>query len=200
MKIASSHGVLDSPSRPPVALLGSFPPAHGRREGDANLPCRDNFFIPWATKAMVTSWDGRGATISRYGRSDKRRFSPRAAGCLGGTVSEGGGRLSSAPSVGDMRSLESLRQVAESAETVEVIIPHLVGSKTGGICCYSTQSGSTHLPLSPGSEGPPAITHSLHPTRNPFARFVSKARESRPAFFGFFVPPSWLGLKNRPEN
>ena len=61
MKIASSHGVLDSPSRPPVALLGSFPPAHGRTEGDANLPCRDNFFIPWATKAMVTSWDGRGA-------------------------------------------------------------------------------------------------------------------------------------------
>ena len=61
MKIASRHGVLDSPSRPPVALLGSFPPAHGRIEGDANLTCRDNFFIPWATKAMVTSWDGRGA-------------------------------------------------------------------------------------------------------------------------------------------
>ena len=63
------------------------------------------------------------------------KFSKRAAGCLGGTVREGGGRLSSALSVGYTQSLACFRQVAESAETVEVIIPHVVSSKTGGICC-----------------------------------------------------------------
>ena len=38
-------------------------------------------------------------------RSDNRQSSPRAGGCLGGTFSEGEGRLSSALSVGFMRSL-----------------------------------------------------------------------------------------------
>ena len=61
------------------------------------------------------------------------KFSKRAAGCLGGTVREGAGRLSSALSVGYTQSLACFRQVAESAETVEVvIIPHVVSSKTVG--------------------------------------------------------------------
>ena len=108
------------------------------------------------------------------------KFSKRAAGCLGGTVREGGGRLPSALSVGYTQSLACFRQVAESAETVEVIIPHLVGSKTGGICCYSTQSGSTHLPLSPGSEGKPAIRPWFSPDKDPFAPFVFEGPTKKP--------------------
>lgn len=99
-----------------------------------------------------------------------------------------------------MRSLESLRQVAEFAETVEVIIPHLVGSKTGGICCYSTQSGSTHLPLSPGSEGPPAITHSLHPTRNTFVSIFCEGPRVPTGLLRLFCSPLLARIKNRPEN
>ena len=52
---------------------------------------------------------------------------------------------------------ESLRQVADSAQTVEVKVSHLESAKNGGVCCYSTRSGSAHLPLSPLSEGLPAI-------------------------------------------
>ena len=83
-------------------------------------------------------------------------------------------------SVGPTQSLACFRQVAESAETVEVIIPHLVGSKTGGICCYSTQSGSTHLPLSPGSEGQPAIRPWFSPDKDPFAPFDFEGPTKKP--------------------
>ena len=133
----------------------------------------------------------------RYGRSENRQFSPRAARCLGGTVHEGGGRLSSALSVGYTQSLACFRQVAESAETVEVIIPHLVGSKTGGICCYSTQSGSTHLPLSPGSEGKPAIRPWFSPDKDPLRHSFSKARQkSRCPVAGPGVPRSGKNLNS----
>ena len=114
------------------------------------------------------------------------KFSKRAAGCLGGTVREGGGRLSSALSVGYTQSLACFRQVAESAETVEVIIPHLVGSKTGGICCYRTQSGSAHLPLSPGSEGQPAIRPWFSPDKGTLLRQLEPPAHSN--FFGFWPP------------
>ena len=122
----------------------------------------------------------------RYGRSENRQFSPRAARCLGGTVHEGGGRLSSALSVGYTQSLACFRQVAESAETVEVIIPHLEGSKNGGICCYRTQSGSAHLPLSPGSEGQPAIRPWFSPDKGTLLR--ASSRRFSFEFFGFWPP------------
>ena len=55
-----------------------------------------------------------------------------------------------------------------------MLIPHLVSSKTGGICCYRTQSGSAHLPLSPGSEGQPAIRPWFSPDKQPFLRASSR--------------------------
>ena len=82
-----------------------------------------------------------------------------------------------------MQSLDSFQQVAESAETVEVQISDLVGSKIGGICCYSTQSGSAHLPLSPVAEGQPAIRPLRPPDKETF--FAIRAAGFHSNFLAF---------------
>ena len=114
------------------------------------------------------------------------KFSKRAAGCLGGTVHEGGGRLPSALSVGYTQSLACFRQVAESAETVEEKVPNLALSRNGGVCCYSTQSGSAHLPLDPVAEGQPAIRPLPPPDKGPFSAIGAGGFHSN--FFGFWPP------------
>ena len=111
------------------------------------------------------------------------KFSKRAAGCLGGTVREGEGMLSSAMQVSWQRTLDTLRPAADSAETVEEKIYDLALSRNGGICCYSTQCGSAHIPLSPVAEGQPAICPL--PPSDPGTLF---ARLSRRLSFEFF----WL--------
>ena len=126
-----------------------------------------------------------------------------AARCLGGTVREGAGRLSSALSVGYTQPLACFRQVAESAETVEVIIPHLVGSKTGGICCYNPQQynpgktrdrpcskpgffpgyeqGGVHTrDANPGFETPGYTREGPYPISRAFLGFWTTATVARP--------------------
>ena len=81
------------------------------------------------------------------------------------------------------RTLDTLRPAADSAETVEEKIYDLALSRNGGICCYSTQCGSAHIPLSPVAEGQPAICPL--PPSDPGTLF---ARLSRRLSFEFF----WL--------
>ena len=85
------------------------------------------------------------------------KFSKRAAGCLGGTVREGEGMLSSAMQVSWQRTLDTLRPAAACAEAVAMKVRNLVLSKKGGICCYSTQCGSADVSGYPVAEGQPAI-------------------------------------------
>ena len=92
-----------------------------------------------------------------------------------------------------MQSLDSFQQVAESAETVEVQISDLVGSKVGGVCCYSTQPGSAHLPLSPVAEGQPAIRPLFSPDKETFVAIRAAGFHSN--FFGF-QPPHGLVSRN----
>ena len=89
------------------------------------------------------------------------KFSKRAAGCLGGTVREGEGMLSSAMQVSWQRTLDPLRPAAACAEAVAMKVRNLVLSKKGGICCYSTQCGSGKHPPSPASEEAPANSPSF---------------------------------------
>ena len=118
--------------------------------------------------------DGEAAN-GGVGAAATVKFSKRAAGCLSGTYSEGEGSLLSALAFSYMRSLDSLQQVADCAYTAEVAILHLVLSKNGGICCYSAQSGSAHLPLCPVDEGKPAIRPFPSPdTRDSFLPKNSK--------------------------
>ena len=92
-------------------------------------------------------------------------------------------RVAMGLSVGCTRSLDPFRPAADSAETVEEKIYDLALSRNGGICCYSTQCGSAHIPLSPVAEGQPAICPL--PPSDPGTLF---ARLSRRLSFEFF----WL--------
>ena len=91
--------------------------------------------------------------------------------------------LSSAMQVSWQRTLDTLRPAAACAEAVAMKVRNLVLSKKGGICCYSTQCGSAHIPLSPVAEGQPAICPL--PPSDPGTLF---ARLSRRLSFEFF----WL--------
>ena len=130
-------------------------------------------------------------TIWRYGRSDNRQFSPRAAGCLGGTVSEGEGMPSSALPVGCTRSLDPFRPAADSAETVEEKIYDLALSRNGGIF------------LTARNPVPPISLCLLYPKRGlrsptPFIRQGTLLRHwSRRLsfeFFGFRPPHGFVSI------
>ena len=123
--------------------------------------------------------DGEAAN-GGVGAAATVKFSKRAAGCLSGTYSEGEGSLLSALAFSYMRSLDSLQQVADCAYTAEVTILHLVLSKNGGICCYSAQSGSAHLPLYPVDEGQPAIRPLPSPDKGPFCAICFEGPRKKP--------------------
>ena len=106
------------------------------------------------------------------------KFSKRAGGCLGGTVREGEGMLSSAMQVSWQRTLDTLRPAAACAEAVAMKVRNLVLSKKGGICCYSTQCGSADVSGYPVAEGQPAIRPLPPPDKGPFVW----ARPIQPVF------------------
>ena len=59
-------------------------------------------------------------------------------------------------------------------------------SRNGGVCCYRTQPGSSHLPLSPLFEELPAI----RPIPPPYKKLFGLARATRPALIqSAFRPP-----------
>ena len=91
---------------------------------------------------------------------------------------------SSALPVGCTRSLDPFRPAADSAETVEEKIYDLALSRNGGICCYSTQSGSAHLPLSPVSEEGPAIRVDCASEKEPFCAIGAAGFHSKFLVFG----------------
>ena len=106
------------------------------------------------------------------------KFSKRAGGCLGGTVREGEGMLSSAMQVSWQRTLDTLRPAAACAEAVAMKVRNLVLSKKGGICCYSTQCRSADVSGYPVAEGQPAIRPLPPPDKGPFVW----ARPIQPVF------------------
>ena len=82
------------------------------------------------------------------------------------------------------RTLGTLRPAADSAETVEEKIYDLALSRNGGICCYSTQSGSAHLLLSPVSEEGPAIRVDCASEKEPFCAIGAAGFHSNFLVFG----------------
>ena len=94
--------------------------------------------------------------------------------------------LSSAMQVSWQRTLDTLRPAAACAEAVAMKVRNLVLSKKGGICCYSTQSGSAHLPLDPVAEGQPAIRPLPPSDKEPF--YALRAAGFHSNFFGFWPP------------
>ena len=56
--------------------------------------------------------------------------------------------------------------------------------------CYRTQSGSAHLPLSPGSEGQPAIRPWFSPDKRTLLRASSRRLSFE--FFGFRPPHGFV--------
>ena len=94
--------------------------------------------------------------------------------------------LSSAMQVSWQRTLDTLRPAAACAEAVAMKVRNLVLSKKGGICCYSTQCGSAHIPLSPVAEGQPAIRPL--PPSDPGTLLRQLEPPAHSNFFGFWPP------------